>query len=121
MINVKSATNFESYKVNWNSSFKKQLNKNSEELFTWWETFNASPEFHILEGIRQCISHRGGSLLQTEVGEDGNITLISIPVRFRYYQNVPQLKPTGESIELLDELNALLVYLEKQFNDLESA
>lgn len=121
MINVKSATNIESYRVNWGSNFKKQLRVNDGGLFTWWENFNASPEFHILESMRQYISHRGGSFLQAETSEDGSITLISIPVRFRYYQNLPQLKSSGKSIELLDELNALMVYLDEQFKDLQKA
>ncbi|GEM_PF-2379665 len=118
IINVKSGVNENAHMVSWNPKFKKNLKENNTKLFSWWEEFNISPEFHILEAMRQYISHRGGSFLQVEVDENENITLLSIPIRFRYYKGKPELKPTGQSIELIDELNNIALYLNASYKNL---
>src|SRR5258706_13043457 len=58
IVNIKGKVNFPSFKVNWNEGFRTQLKKNNQKLFKWWTEFNISTEFHILDGMRQHISHR---------------------------------------------------------------
>lgn len=118
IINVKAKVNERANKVNWSPNFQSQLKQKNQELFDWWEVFNISPEFHVLEAMRQYISHRGGSFLQAEINHDKKIVLLSIPVRFRYYKGKSELKPTGKSIELIDELISIGSFLKSKYAEL---
>ena len=118
MINVKAGLNERADKVNWGSNFKSLLKQKNNDLFAWWEEFNIAPEFHVLESMRQYVSHRGGSFLQAEVTDDKKIVLLSIPIRFRYYQGKPELKPTGRSIELIAELTSIGSFLNSKYKEL---
>lgn len=119
IVNVKSGVKQRADKVNGGRVYQDLLKKTDNKLFEWWNDFNTSPKFHILEAMRQYISHRGGIFLQAEINENGDLILLTIPIRFRYYKEKPELKITDESAELVDELTTICLFLNLKYTELQ--
>ncbi len=118
IINCKAKLNKSANEVSWNSKFQSELKKANPSLFDWWAAFNSSPQFHLLESVREYISHRGDNIINIAQGGD-QVMQASLAVRFRYYKKQRMFKPSRKSIELLDELKEIGIFLNKSYEELQ--
>jgi len=118
IINVKSGACAQANKVSWNRQFKSLLEQKNKSLCDWWVKIDSSPDYCLLESMRQYLSHRGGNFLTAAI-RDGKIIMLSMPIRFRYVKGKTESKPTGKSIELLDELVSICHFLNAMYYELQ--
>src|SRR5260221_6279530 len=62
IINIKLGITDKLYKVRWNPEFQVALKNKNEAVSNWWEKFYTSIEFCQIKGMREHISHKGGTL-----------------------------------------------------------
>jgi hypothetical protein len=119
IINIKLGITDKLHKVRWNPEFQNALKNKNEIIFNWWEVFYTSIEFCQIKGMREYISHKGGTLLIFAYDHDQNDKVIAVTIpRFKYNKKNMEVLPTGKSIELLDELVEAANFLNMKFLEL---
>ncbi len=118
IVNLKSGLNISTNNVSWNKTFQTSLKKKNKNLYDWWRGVNFSPEFHIIESMRQHIAHRGGTFLTSSINGKGYVDVLSIPIRWRHLKGKTYQIPSGKSIDLLDELMSFAQYMNRLYESI---